>query len=190
VYNMGKVKKCPAELNRHVFPLDPSLYKEEENTDSPVKESKESNEPRLYHHSDNTVLSNLQIKSEISSYTRSSDSPLYNAIWANVLSKHARLKTTNISEVAAGFPSVLPRAQTKAVKSKSCPSSSKAQVTTEYCIDCSQFGNVSRFLRSDGEYNLVIKPVLVDNQAIPWLALFSIKDILSGSELVYKDFPH
>ena len=187
---MGKVKKCPPELNRYVFPLDLKLYKEEE--DSPVIESKESNEPRLYHHSDNTVLSNLQTKSEISCYSRLSDSPNqpYNAIWAGVLSKHARLKTTNISEVSAAFPSILPRGQTKAVKSKPCPSAGKVQTLTEYCIDCSQFGNVSRFLRSDAEYNLVIRPVLVDNQDIPWLALFSIKDIMSGSELVYKDFPH
>ena len=182
----GVVKKSPSSSRDFIFPLYHCSYLDPKVTSytTPSTQSKLSDiSSCLYHEA--SVLK-LQHDSEVKKKTINANhqaSFRFNPLWISTLLKHKRSELFTNPKILDLYPSCLQNKRIASEHSKvSSPPKTKKVVEAEYYLDCTEFGNVGRFIRIGCDFNAVIEPVFVDSETIPILLITTCKTVLAQSE--------
>ena len=195
----GVVKKLVPSNDSFLYPLSQTPYAAEKDkipasTEVVTKiENTKSNSCNSFYHDD----SNLIMSSDLESVNRTSDRNLsksiqHNIYWVKAASRYDNLDSLSDPSLASSYPSLLVGRRELTQRSKRPSSNSRdgciQSDKSELHLDCTEYGNIGRFLPIGENHNTEIQPVIIDSTSIPWLAIFSTSNIAKDTYLVLKSF--
>ena len=196
----GVVKKLVPESENFLFPLSHAPYATDpKETPTPEEVLTKTENPKsgprsIFYHDDPNLITSTGLES----LNRISDRELsksvqHNMYWVKAASKYGSLQTLADPELASSYPSLLMGRREPPHRSKRLSSTSRDQCSiktkkAEIYLDCTEYGNIGRFVPMGDNFNTEIQPVIIDSSSVPWLAIYSTSNIPKDSFLVLKSF--
>ena len=198
----GVVRHSLPEKGSFTYPLNRSLYNIELGPVIPAKP--ESQLLKTEFHDKSSVFdfyhddAKLIMSSDLESANKVFEKQLQNYSslnphWVRTASRHSFTSALLDPNLALSYPSIHPVRRDSNLRTKQRSSCSQnngdlSQLKSETYLDCTEYGNVGRFIPIDENFNTEIRPVIVDSSTIPWLAVYTTSNILKDSFLVMKPF--
>ena len=198
----GVVKHSLPGNENFVYPLNNKMYELKfDPVIATIPESKilkndhcSKNSVCDFYHNDSKLITSCDLESANRGFDRRlTKFSSLNSYWVRTASRHSHISALLDPNLASSYPSMFPVRRDSLLRSKQQSSScyndqDVSHQKSEIYLDCTEYGNIGRFIPINENFNTEIRPIIVDSSTIPWLAVYSTSNILKDSYLILRPF--